>query len=212
MSFRPEEGGTAAGPVPRPDARTDPALGPEPHDDPDDPALIHLEQHMIGGRHLDQPAQLDAYRRLFRMLHGRAVPVEEHLGRPVAWNWRAYSMAAPQSPSTRAALTWYDSKPCRCSGVGATRAWSASASRVSAVSRSPTIALLHEAVDRRLTKARTRSATATPPRCPVLVAGAACQVDQRDCRRSCELHFRLMVLRARSGGNQIWPERPGQPG
>jgi transcriptional regulator with XRE-family HTH domain len=47
-------------------------------DDPDDPALVYLEAHVVGGRYLEQRAQVEEYRRLFGLLYERAMPAEEY--------------------------------------------------------------------------------------------------------------------------------------
>jgi hypothetical protein len=46
-------------------------------DNPDDPALVYIETH-LGSRYLEQPKQVSEYRRIFQLLHDRAVPIEEY--------------------------------------------------------------------------------------------------------------------------------------
>ena len=46
-------------------------------DNPDDPALVYIETH-LGSRYLEQPQQVLEYRRIFQLLHDRAIPIEEY--------------------------------------------------------------------------------------------------------------------------------------
>ncbi|MFY1649800.1 DUF5753 domain-containing protein [Solwaraspora sp. WMMB762] len=46
--------------------------------DPDDPDVAYVESHM-GARYLERPEELAEYRRIFRLIRGQSVPIEEHL-------------------------------------------------------------------------------------------------------------------------------------
>ncbi|WBB99245.1 MULTISPECIES: DUF5753 domain-containing protein [unclassified Solwaraspora] len=46
--------------------------------DPDDPDIAYVESHM-GARYLERPEELAEYRRIFRLIRGQSVPIEEHL-------------------------------------------------------------------------------------------------------------------------------------
>ena len=45
-------------------------------DDPDDPDVVYLESH-VGALYLEEPAEVDEYRRVFELICKDAVPVEE---------------------------------------------------------------------------------------------------------------------------------------
>jgi transcriptional regulator with XRE-family HTH domain len=47
-------------------------------DDPDDPALVHVETH-LGARYLEQVAQVTEYRRIFGALQSKSVSLEEYM-------------------------------------------------------------------------------------------------------------------------------------
>ena len=44
-------------------------------EDPDDPDVVYLEPH-IGALYLEEPAEVDEYRRIFQMISKDAVPIE----------------------------------------------------------------------------------------------------------------------------------------
>ena len=46
-------------------------------DDPDDPSLVYVESH-TAARYLEQAEQLVEYRRIFGLIHSKAVPIEEY--------------------------------------------------------------------------------------------------------------------------------------
>lgn len=46
-------------------------------DNPDDPALVYIETH-LGSRYLEQPQHVAEYRRILKLLHDRAIPIEEY--------------------------------------------------------------------------------------------------------------------------------------
>jgi hypothetical protein len=46
-------------------------------DDPDDPDIVYLESH-VGALYLDEPDQVDEYRRVFELITKEAIPIEEY--------------------------------------------------------------------------------------------------------------------------------------
>ena len=46
-------------------------------DDPDDPDVVYLESH-VGALYLEEPAEVDEYRRIFELIREDAIPVEEY--------------------------------------------------------------------------------------------------------------------------------------
>ncbi len=46
-------------------------------DDPEDPDVVYLESH-VGALYLEEPAEVDEYRRIFELVRKEAVPVEEY--------------------------------------------------------------------------------------------------------------------------------------
>jgi transcriptional regulator with XRE-family HTH domain len=46
-------------------------------DDPNDPALVYVDTQM-GARYMEQPGQVEEYRRIFGVLHTRSIPIEEY--------------------------------------------------------------------------------------------------------------------------------------
>ncbi|MEV4202138.1 helix-turn-helix domain-containing protein [Micromonospora globbae] len=46
-------------------------------DDPDDPDTVYLESH-VGALYLEEPHEVDEYRRIFQLVHDAAVPLDEH--------------------------------------------------------------------------------------------------------------------------------------
>ena len=47
-------------------------------DDPDDPSLVYVESH-LGARYLEQPTQVEEYRRIFGVLRSKSIPLEEYM-------------------------------------------------------------------------------------------------------------------------------------
>ena len=48
-------------------------------DDPEDPDVVYLESH-VGALYLEEPAEVDEYRRIFDLIRKDAVPVQEYRG------------------------------------------------------------------------------------------------------------------------------------
>jgi transcriptional regulator with XRE-family HTH domain len=48
-------------------------------DDPEDPDVVYLESH-VGALYLEEPAEVDEYRRIFELIRKDAVPVQEYRG------------------------------------------------------------------------------------------------------------------------------------
>ncbi|GII24804.1 helix-turn-helix domain-containing protein [Planosporangium mesophilum] len=46
-------------------------------DDPDDPDVVYLESH-VGALYLEEPAEVNEYRRIFELIRKDAIPVEEY--------------------------------------------------------------------------------------------------------------------------------------
>jgi len=46
-------------------------------DDPDDPDVVYLESH-VGALYLEEPAEVNEYRRIFELIRAEAVPVEDY--------------------------------------------------------------------------------------------------------------------------------------
>ncbi|GAA1809810.1 helix-turn-helix domain-containing protein [Planosporangium flavigriseum] len=46
-------------------------------DDPDDPDVVYLESH-VGALYLEEPAEVDEYRRIFELIRKDAIPVEDY--------------------------------------------------------------------------------------------------------------------------------------
>ena len=46
-------------------------------DDPDDPSVVYFDAHASAG-YLEQPAQVDEYRRIFKLIYNQAVPLGEY--------------------------------------------------------------------------------------------------------------------------------------
>lgn len=46
-------------------------------DDPEDPDVVYLESH-VGALYLQEPAEVDEYRRIFELINKDAIPVEEY--------------------------------------------------------------------------------------------------------------------------------------
>ena len=45
-------------------------------DDPDDPDVVYLEPH-IGALYLEEPSEVEVYRRVFQLISKDSVPIEE---------------------------------------------------------------------------------------------------------------------------------------
>jgi transcriptional regulator with XRE-family HTH domain len=48
-------------------------------DDPEDPNVVYLESH-VGALYLEEPAEVDEYRRIFELIRKDAIPVQEYRG------------------------------------------------------------------------------------------------------------------------------------
>ena len=48
-------------------------------DDPEDPDVVYLESH-VGALYLEEPAEVDEYRRIFDLIRKDAIPVQEYRG------------------------------------------------------------------------------------------------------------------------------------
>ena len=46
-------------------------------DDPEDPDVVYLESH-VGALYLEEPAEVDEYRRIFDLISKDAIPVEDY--------------------------------------------------------------------------------------------------------------------------------------
>ena len=46
-------------------------------DDPEDPDVVYLESH-VGALYLQEPPEVDEYRRIFDLVSNTAIPVEEY--------------------------------------------------------------------------------------------------------------------------------------
>jgi hypothetical protein len=46
-------------------------------DDPDDPDVVYLESH-VGALYLEEPAEVNEYRRIFELIRADAIPVEDY--------------------------------------------------------------------------------------------------------------------------------------
>jgi hypothetical protein len=46
-------------------------------DDPDDPDVVYLESH-VGALYLEEPAEVNEYRRIFELIRADATPVEDY--------------------------------------------------------------------------------------------------------------------------------------
>jgi hypothetical protein len=46
-------------------------------DDPEDPDVVYLESH-VGALYLQEPAEVDEYRRIFDLISKDAIPVEDY--------------------------------------------------------------------------------------------------------------------------------------
>jgi hypothetical protein len=46
-------------------------------DDPDDPDVVYLESH-VGALYLEEPAEVNEYRRIFELIRAGAIPVEDY--------------------------------------------------------------------------------------------------------------------------------------
>ena len=46
-------------------------------DDPDDPDVVYLESH-VGALYLEEPAEVNEYRRIFELIRASAIPVEDY--------------------------------------------------------------------------------------------------------------------------------------
>ena len=46
-------------------------------DDPDDPDVVYLESH-VGALYLEEPAEVNEYRRIFELIRANAIPVEDY--------------------------------------------------------------------------------------------------------------------------------------
>ena len=46
-------------------------------DDPEDPDVVYLESH-VGALYLEEPAEVDEYRRIFELISKEAVPIEDY--------------------------------------------------------------------------------------------------------------------------------------
>ena len=52
-------------------------------EDPEDPDVVYLESH-VGALYLEEPEEVDEYRRIFDLISKDAIPVEEYRWRPAA--------------------------------------------------------------------------------------------------------------------------------
>jgi transcriptional regulator with XRE-family HTH domain len=46
-------------------------------DDPEDPDVVYLENH-VGAMYLEEPAEVEEYRRIFQLIRNEAIPVEDY--------------------------------------------------------------------------------------------------------------------------------------
>jgi hypothetical protein len=46
-------------------------------DDPDDPDVVYLESH-VGALYMEEPAEVNEYRRIFELIRASAIPVEDY--------------------------------------------------------------------------------------------------------------------------------------
>ena len=46
-------------------------------DDPEDPDVVYLESH-VGALYLEEPAEVDEYRRIFDLVANAAIPVQDY--------------------------------------------------------------------------------------------------------------------------------------